>query len=242
MQHTLSRFARYAFAAVAAATSLAASAVPIDLPTDLGLKTFDTNNFATGVAASQCSATCLTFGAAIGVNVGPFTTAEITPLLTGADLTQGVALGAGPAGGQADFVIPSFGNLASIANGAGFDFVIWEAGNPAEQVLVSVSLGGGSFSAAILYSTAVASPADSSSGFQTNSVHIDLSDFGLADGALIDQVRIQGLFTGVGGSGPDILAIAALNAGPPTNVPEPGTLALVGLALVGAATAARRRG
>lgn len=211
-----------------------ASAAPIDLPTDQGLRTFDTNNFATSLAASSCSSTCLVFGAGVSITFGPLTNEEIEPLLIGPDLSRGVALGQGPAGGVADFVIPAFGLLASIANGDGFDFVIWEAGIPAEPVLVSVSLGGGVFSEAIAYNTAVASPANSASGFQTNSVHIDLSDFGILAGGLIDQVRIQGLFTGVGGSGPDILAIAALNAGPPTiGVPEPGTLALLGLGLVG---------
>lgn len=232
-------------AAIACATmalmATTAQAASIDLPTDLGAKTFDTANFATGLAGSQCSATCLTFGSGIGVNGGPFTTAQITPLIVGPDLTQGVALGAGPAGGAPDFIIPSFGLLASIANGAGADFVIWEAGAPPEGVLVSVSLGGGVFSAAISYTTSVASPADSSSGFQTNSVHIDLDDFGIAAGGLIDQVRIQGLFTGIGGSGPDILAIAALNAGPPTGVPEPSALALLGLAFAGVYGVSRRR-
>jgi len=96
-----------------------------------------------------------------------------------------------------------------------------------------VSLGGGAFSASISYPTAVAIPADSSSGFVTNSVHINLDDFGIAANGLIDQVKITGLFTGVGGSGPDVLAVAALNAGPPTTAPEPESLALLGVSLVG---------
>ena len=225
-----------AMALSSAATN--AIAAPIVMPTDLGAEVFDTNNFATGLAGSSCSSTCLTFGSGIGIDVGPLATAQIAPLLIGADLSQGVALGQG-VNGTADFVIPSFGTLASVANGAGADFVIWEAGSPAEQVLVSVSLGGGVFSPAIAYATSPVSPADSSSGFTSNSVHINLDDFGLASGALIDQIKIVGLFTGVGGSGPDILAVAALNAGPPT-VPEPATLALLGVGLCGIAWGRRR--
>jgi hypothetical protein len=232
-----------ATAALALFTSVSAFAAPILLPTDQGAKIFDTSNFATGLADSSCSSTCLVFGSGVPVASGPFTTAQIAPLIIGADISKGVALGQGPTGGVADFIIPSFGALATIANGAGADFVIWEAGSPAEPVLISVSLGGGAFSAAISYLTLAAAPSDSSSGFQTNSIHINLDDFGIAAGALIDQVRIQGLFTGVGGSGPDILAIAALNAGPAT-VPEPGTLALFGLAglLAWGASARRRNG
>ena len=239
MGRVLGEFVTGAMLLFALSTGPAAGAV-INLSTDLGLEAFDTNNFATSLADSSCSATCLTFGSGIGVTLGPFTTAQIEPLLIGSDLSRGVALGQGPAGGVADFVTPAFGSLASIANGAGADFVIWEAGAPAEQVLVSVSLGGGSFTSPISYATIVASPPDSSSGYATNSVHIDLTDFGVAANALIDEVRISGLFTGIGGSGPDILAVAALNAGPPT-IPEPTTIALFGIGLAGLGFSRRRK-
>src|SRR5688572_20253016 len=85
-------------AAVLSGAATHAAASPIVMPTDLGAEVFDTNNFATGLAGSSCSSTCLTFGSGIGINFGPLSTAQIEPLVVGTDLTQGVALGAGTNG------------------------------------------------------------------------------------------------------------------------------------------------
>lgn len=213
-----------------------AQAAPIMMPTDTGPIMVDSDNFSNVVVGSSLSSTSLIFGSGVPVSFGPFTIAEAEPFIVGSDLTKGLALGAGPSGGVADFIVPGFG-LASIENGAGADFAIWEAGAPAEDFLLSVSTdGGATFSSSLTYTTTSVVPGESTSGFATNIGFVNLDDFGLAAGSLVDAVKVSGLFTGVGGSGPDLLAIAALNAGPgtgnvPGSVPEPGTLLLLALGL-----------
>jgi hypothetical protein len=212
------------------------------MPTDTGTIDIDSSHFANAVVDSSLSSTALTFGSGLPIVFGPFTTAQAAPFILGSDLTKGLALGPGPTGGPADFIVPAFG-LVSIINGAGADFAIWEAGAPAEPFLLAVSTDGGvTFSASQSFDTTPTNPLDTSSGFPTNVGFVELSLFGLAPGAQVDAVRVSGLFTGVGGSGPDLLAIAALNAGAPTgNIPEPATLTVLGLGLAGIAFMRRRR-
>lgn len=227
-------------ATFAAAASLAQAVV---LPTHLGPVDLPLVNFPNAVVGGSFSSTSLVFGTspACALNFGPFTAAQVAPCVLGADIANGLALGEGPGGGVPDFLVPGFGDV-SIINGPGADLIVWEAGSPAEDFLLAVSSDGGlTFSTNILYATTPVVPPASPSGFATNTAFIDLSDFGIGAGELIDALRLQGLFTGIGGSGPDILAIGVINAGPPTgNVPgtgtrvsEPGTLALLGLALAG---------
>lgn len=221
----------------AAFTTLQAATVT--LPTNLGPTDFDTSAFPNTLVGGSLSGTALVFGTSTPLAFGPFTLAEVTPLVTGPDIANGLALGAGTL--APDFIVPGFGNI-SILNGAGADLVVFEAGAPAEPFLLSVSLDGGiTFSANISYDTLPAAPADSSSGFATNTAFVDLADFGIGAGQKVDAIRLQGIFTGIGGSGPDILAIGVLNFGTPTGnvpgddtVPEPSTMALVaaGLGLV----------
>jgi hypothetical protein len=219
-----------------------ASAVPIVMPTDSGSVVIDSTHFANTVIDSSLSETSLVFGPGTAFTFGPFTTAESIPWVTGSDLTVGLALGEGPTGGVADFIVPAF-SLASIVNGAGADFAVWEAGDPSEPFLMSVSTdGGASFSANLAYDTAVTNPLATTPPFNVNIAFVNLDDFGLAPGAAVDAIKLSGVFTGIGGSGPDLLALAALNAGPPTgNIPEPGTLLLLGLGLVGIGLGRRRQ-
>ena len=228
--------------AMLAGPALSAS---VNMPTDTGTIAINTNNFASTVVASSLSSTALNFGPGFAVTFGPFTTAQSIPWVTGPDLTVGLALGAGPAGGVADFIVPAFG-LASIVNGAGADFAVWEAGNPSESFLMSVSTdGGATFSAQVLFGTVATNPLASTGAYDVNIGFVNLDAFGIAAGAAVDAIKLSGLFTGIGGSGPDLLAIAALNAGPPTGnvpgIPEPETyvMMLAGLGLLG--YAARRR-
>lgn len=226
--------------ALALTLASTASAVTISLPTHLGPTDFDTTAFPNVLVAGSLSNTSLTFGSGVGVTLGPFTLAQGQPFVTGSDITQGLALGAGPTGGIPDFIVPGFGNI-SIINGPGADLVIFEAGSPSEPIRLSLSLdGGATFSANIDFATTPTVPLDTSSGFATNTVFIDLTDFGILAGQKVDALRLQGIFTGVGGSGPDILAIGVLNFDTPTgnipgDVPEPSTVVTVGCVLMAAA-------
>lgn len=214
------------------------------MPGTAGTFAVDSANFATTLVSSSLSSTALVFGPGGAVSGGPFTTAAATPYITGSDLSTGVALGQGPTGGVPDFIVPGFGT-ASIVNGAGADLAVWEAGSPSEPFRIRVSTDGGvTFSAFVTYNTVATVPQDGSSGFASNIGFVELSDFGIGAGVSIDAVQIEGLFTGVGGSGPDILALAILNAGPPTGnigAPDGGlTIALFGAALAGLVAFRRR--
>lgn len=221
----------------------------ITLPTHLGPTDFDTSAFPNTLVGGSLSSTSLQFGAGVPIASGPFTLAQAIPLVTGSDISQGLALGAGPTGGVADFIVPGFGNI-SIINGPGADLVIFEAGSPAEGFLLAVSLNGGvTFSSSILFSTSAAVPANSASGFATNTAFVDLTDFGIGAGDKVDAIMLSGLFTGIGGSGPDILAIGVLNFGTPTgnvpgdgtSIPEPSTFALMFGGLAAVVWARRKR-
>jgi hypothetical protein len=199
----------------------------------------DSNNFPTALLASSLSSTSLLFGPGGAVSSGPFTTAAAAAYVIGSGLDTGVALGQGPTGGAAEYLVAGVG-MASIVNGAGADLAGWEAGTPSESFRIRVSTdGGATFSAFVSYTTVATVPQDSSSGFASNIGFVELDDFGIGAGVSIDAVQVEGLFTGIGGSGPDILALAILNAGAPTGnvptgVPDGGaTVGLLGLALAG---------
>ena len=213
------------------------------MPGLAGLFPVDTKNFPTALVNASLSSTSLMFGPGGAVTVGPFSIATAQPNILGSDLSTGISLGqgTGTAAPTPDFIVPGFGN-ASIVNGAGPDLAVWEAGTPSEPFRIRVSTdGGATFSAFHEYTTAATTPNVNTSGFTSNIGFVELGDFGIAANAKVDAVWIEGLFTNIGGSGPDILAAGILNSGPPTgNVPgTPGapdggsSLFLLGTALAG---------
>ncbi|MGH0029282.1 MAG: hypothetical protein ACQGVC_05800 [Myxococcota bacterium] len=134
----------------------------------------------------------------------------------------------------------------SIENASGVDLVIFElsgampAGtpDPRENFGVSIELPTG-FSPFTYFdpiATGTNSCGDPTLCLDTFAVEIDLSDFGVESGAVVDRVRLHIFDVGLGTKSADIPALGALNSGAP--VPEPGT----GLLLLGGLAALRMMG
>ncbi len=135
-------------------------------------------------------------------------------------------------------------------NGSGADLAIFEAGYTAEDFIVSVSQSPDNTGWTSFFRYNTVYTGGSASGYNLNVVAIDLSDFGITEGASISAVKILGITTkysccgkkgsindpllktrccrGVGGT--DLVAIGAINN---VSVPEPATFLLIGSGLVG---------
>ncbi len=148
----------------------------------------------------------------------------------------------------------------TVLNGAGADLAVFEAGLPAEDLIVSVSPfdDNTGWTTTLKYDSTYTG-AEAAGGYNLNVALIDLSDFGFAEGDAISAVKIFGISSvykccgrggkgGMGGGsktvkdpykkkccksigGTDLVAIGSLNREVP--VPEPGTLLLIGTGLVG---------
>ena len=138
----------------------------------------------------------------------------------------------------------------SIENAPGVDLVIFElsgaltTGTPEPRENFGVSIGLPSGFSPFAYFNPIATGTNSCGDpalcLDTFAVEIDLSDFGVAFGALVERVRLHIFDVGLGTKSGDVAALGAIHSAPP--VPEPGTglLTLGGLAVLRIVRRSRR--
>jgi hypothetical protein len=160
----------------------------------LGGFTFDTTAFPTNASFVSGGPPSLSFATTGNIN---------SDLLkaTDSDLTSYIF------GTPVDFTV-TFGN-AALQNRAGSDFVIFELGTPDD---VSVKVG------STTHTYLTVDTGFTAAGFALNAIGIDLSDFGIANNALLSTIEVNNASPVTGSASLD--AIGALNT---ASVPEPGT-------------------
>jgi hypothetical protein len=120
----------------------------------------------------------------------------------------------------------TFGN-AALQNRAGADFVIFELGIPDD---VSVTLN------SITNTYLTVNTGFTAAGFNLNAIAIDLSNFGIANNALVSTIEVNNASPVTGSASID--AIGALNT---SSVPEPSTFVSLAGGLILLTRLIRRR-
>lgn len=170
--------------------------------------------------------TCATAGA------GP--AGSVAEALVGANLEQCINNNTGNAG-----IVEAVFLDNSIENAPGVDLVIFElsgalaAGtpDPRERFGVSIKLPG-EFSPFTYFdpiATGTNSCGDPTLCLDTFAVELDLSDFGILPGALVDRIRLHVFDVGLGTKSGDIAALGALNSAAAIPEPSTGMLLIAGL-------------
>lgn len=217
------------------ASALCAAIFVSPAQADVLLGAFDFNSLQFGDTLAQSDGG--TFAAANWLNI-----ANADPgspgYLTGANFNTGIANIPGSP-------IYTIGYNTPILNGAGFDLGIVTARfSASDTVRMDVSTDGGttfegfeSFAPGAAIATGVACSYFYSGGgpfgCELFVTPVDLSVYGLALGASINAVQISGA--------PELDLIRVAGFATSSSVPEPGTLALLGLGLAGLAATRRRK-
>lgn len=122
-----------------------------------------------------------------------------------------------------------------LVNGPGNDLALFELGHSIDPFGVSLEAGG----VVIEYASAFTGYYTASAGIETplpiNVAFVDLNDFGIVDGALIDRFFIGGI------ESLTTLSVAGALNSSPAPVPEPSTAVLLGLGMASFVGFARKR-
>ncbi len=112
-------------------------------------------------------------------------------------------------------------------NGAGNDLAVFETLSATDAVSMRLSLGGAAVVVPVTHSGLT-----SSGGYQINIGYLNLDDFGVPPNGSVDHLFVFGTDL------PEVTALGALNS---RDVPEPATLAIAVVGLLGAGVSRRKR-